>query len=303
MRKPMLFSTLLLTLALLCGCGSMHPTLRSNSSQLPQVVATTGIIADLAGQIAGDNAQVHTLLPEGADPHSYQPTPAAARLLADADLVLVHGAGLDVWVDPLLSATTNSADICLVTQGLTALQSDEDGVDPHFWLDPNLVITYVRNIASALTAIDPEHSDAYQTRAEQQIQELTQLHNWILATVADLPIAQRNLVTNHDSFRYFAARYDFNIVGTVIPGFHVEAEPSAQQLAALSQVVHSKKVKAIFTETTVNPRLAEMISTQAGQPIKILRLYTGSLSKEGGEADSYIKMIRYNVKTIVDGLL
>lgn len=267
-----------------------------------QIVATSGIVADLVKQVAQERAEVQALLRPGADPHTYQPLPADVRAVSRAEVFALHGAGLDTWAEKLVKSSETKARVVTVTKGLQARVTQDGEADPHYWFDPKLVEVYVQNILEALIAADPRGASVYKANAAAFAKELKELDAWILAMVSKVPPEQRKLVTNHDSFQYFAARYGFRVVGTVVPGFNPEAEPSARQLAALVNTIRREDVNAIFTESTANANLAQAITSRAGKPVRVVRLYTGSLSQQGGPADTYLNLMRYNVRAIIEGI-
>ena len=176
-----------------------------------------------------------------------------------------------------------------------------DECDPHFWLDPMNVVTYVANIRDGLISVDPAGAEVYRANAERYIAQLNELDRFIADQVAAIPEADRKLVTNHESFGYFADRYGFRIIGTIVPGVSTGASPSAQQLARLTGRVRDAGVKVIFLETGANPQLAEQLARETGITI-VSDLYTHSLSEADGPAPTYIDMMRYNVKRIVEAL-
>jgi ABC-type Zn uptake system ZnuABC Zn-binding protein ZnuA len=263
---------------------------------------TTNIVGDIVQQVGGDHVQVHSLLRPGADPHTYHPVPADLQKIAGAQLVVLHGLGLDDWAGRLIDSSGTKARVITVTEGITPLM-DGDHPDPHCWMDPNLVKLYVRNISDALRSVDAPRAQIYSENASRFTKELEELDAWVRARIASLPEERRKLVTNHDSFAYFARRYGFKVIGTVIPSLNPEAEPSARHLSSLVDTVRKEGVRAIFTEDTMPQALAETIASQTDHPVRIMPLYTGSLSEAGGVADTYLKFIRYNVEAIVDGLL
>lgn len=176
-----------------------------------------------------------------------------------------------------------------------------DEGDPHFWLDPTKVVTYVANIRDGLISVDPAGAEVYRANAEQYIAQLNELDRFIAGEVAKIPEANRKLVTNHESFGYFADRYGFRIIGTIVPGVSTGASPSAQQLARLTDRVRETGAKVIFLETGANPQLAEQLARETGIGV-VSDLYTHSLSDADGPAPTYLDMMRYNVKQIVEAL-
>lgn len=173
--------------------------------------------------------------------------------------------------------------------------------DPHFWLDPNLVIKYVENIRDGLIAADPDGKDVYTQNAAVYIAQLTELDGWIKAQVEQIPAERRLIVTNHESFGYFADRYGFKIIGTIVPGVSTNASPSAQQLARLVDHIKETGAIAIFLETGSSPQLAEQVAAETG--VKVVNdLFTHSITEPGGKAPTYIDMMKYNVNAIVGAL-
>ena len=174
------------------------------------------------------------------------------------------------------------------------------GGDPHVWTDPRLVSLWAERTAQALGELDPANAATYQANAAAYQQQLSELDAWIEAQVAQIPAGNRKLVTDHETFNYFADRYGFQTVGAVIPGFSTLAEPSAQELAALEDAIRSLGVKAIFVDSTVNPALAERVAQDTGT--RLVRVYSGSLSEAGGEAGTYLDYMRFNTNAIVSAL-
>lgn len=173
--------------------------------------------------------------------------------------------------------------------------------DPHFWFDPIRVKVAVNNIAAKLSELDPEGSATYQANAAAYNQELDSLHAWIEQEVAKVPVDHRKLVTNHDAFQYFAARYGFEVVGAIIPSVTTEAEATPQELAHLIETIEHEGVTAVFGETIHSDRMARQIADETGAKL-VGTLYTGSLSEAGGEAGNYLDYMRFNVTTIVNAL-
>ena len=173
--------------------------------------------------------------------------------------------------------------------------------DPHFWLDPNNVIQYVQNIRDGLIAADPQGAGSYTQNAAAYIAKLKELDLWIQAQVSIIPPERRLLVTNHESFGYFADRYGFRIVGTIVPSVSTDASPSAQQVARLEDRIKATHAIAIFLETGTNAQLAEQVASDTGVKV-IADLYTHSISAPGGQAPTYIDMMKFNVTAIVNAL-
>jgi ABC-type Zn uptake system ZnuABC Zn-binding protein ZnuA len=178
---------------------------------------------------------------------------------------------------------------------------DEHGdADPHVWFDPQRVLVWVDNIERALSEADPGRRDLFAANAAAYREQLRDLDAWVAQQVAQVPPERRKLVTDHDVLGYFAERYGFEQVGTVIPGLSTLAEPSAQEMAELEQTVQRLGVPAVFVGSTVSPALADRLAQDTG--VKVVHLYTGSLSEPGGPADSYLALMRYDVTAIVGAL-
>lgn len=290
--------TLLLSLA---ACSS--PTAQPATGL--RVVATTTLVGDVIHNIGGEAIQLNVLLPVGTDPHSFQPTPQDAARLADADVIFINGAGLETFLQTLLQNSGSQARMVDLSAGLALLQGseheDEPATgDPHVWTDPNNVLVWVKNAEQALSELDPANAALYQANAAAYSQQLVELDAWIQLQISLVPAERRKLVMDHQILGYFAARYGFEQVGAVIPGFNTLSEPSAQELAALEDAIRSLGAPAIFVSTDVSPALAQRVATDTS--IKLVSIYSGSLSQPGGPADNYINFTRYNVSAIVEAL-
>ncbi len=277
------------------------------------VLADTTYLADIAKNVAGNRLIVSSLLPAGTDPHSFEPTPRDAKLMSDSSVVIINNRGFEPLVDALIaSADGRNSLVIEAAAGLISRVSsseehagesadDHSGagqIDPHFWLDPVSVITYVENIRDGLISFDPQGAEVYTRNAEVYTQQLRELDEWIAAQVETIPAARRLLVTNHESFGYFADRYGFRIVGTVFPTMGAEGTPSAQQLAVLVNEIKANGAPAIFLETGSNADLANQVARETGVEV-VTDLYTHSL---GEHASTYLDMMRWNVDLIVEAL-
>ncbi len=304
-----IFPLILLASLLLAACGTPATSSNISSSKL-KVVASTTIIGDVVAQVGGDLIQLTVLFPPGADPHSFEPRPQDIAALSKAQVVVLNGLDLEKSLEPALEANVKGT-IVYASEGIDVLafeggeQEGEEhnhhkGSDPHTWMDPNNVIVWVKNIATALGEADPANAKAYQANADAYIAELTELDGWILTQIEQIPVERQKLVTDHRVFGYFVDEYGLEQVGAMVGSFSTNAAPSAQELAALEDEIKAQGVPAVFVGTTVNPELAEQVAQDTG--VKLVYIYTGSLSEPGGEADSYIKFMRYNVNAIVEAL-
>jgi len=289
------------------------------------VVATTSIVGDVVRQIGGEGVQVTVLLPVGADPHAFEPSPQDVARVAEADVIFAVGAGLEAFLEPLLKNAGGKALYVELAEGIPLRPFEaiaghrEEGEesehghehedhghkhegpwDPHVWLDPLNVITWTHTIEATLSRLDPARSERYRRNAEAYRAQLRELDAWIRDQVAQIPPENRKLVTEHQVFGYFAHRYGFEQVGTILPGITTTAQPSPQELAALEEAIRALGVKAIFVSSTVDPALARRVAGDTGT--RLVRLYVDSLGEPGSEADSYIGMMRINVRRIVEAL-
>lgn len=302
----------LLSLILLSGCSSTP----KNSSEHVQVVASTTIVGDIVRAVAGDTIDLTVLLPPGADPHTYEPSPQDMTRLADARLIFLNGGGLEELIEPLIESAGGHAEITHLSDKIPLLEWSEGhlpgaaqdteashphgGGDPHVWTDPNNILVWVDAIESALREINPGEAEQYQANAAQYRTELQELDKWIVSEVAQIPSENRLLVTDHLEFTYFAKRYGFTLVGAVIPNYSTSADTSAQELAALEDAILAQGVRAIFVGNTTNPALAQRVANDTG--VELVTLLTGSLTAPGGEADTYLDYMRYNISRIVQAL-
>ncbi len=273
------------------------------------VVATTTIVGDVVRNVGGNAIQLDVLLPPGSDPHSFDPTPQDVAKVANADLIFANGAGLEAFLTPLLKNAGSQAQVVYVSDGIRLIrfqsnlpgeESGAGGGDPHTWFDPQNVKIWVQNIEEALSARDLGNAKLYAANAQHYQQQLDELDGWIQAQVRQIPTNQRELVTDHEAFTYFAARYGFQQVGAIVPGYSTLAQPSAQELAALEDAIRKLGVKAVFVGETVNPNLAKRVAQDTG--VKLVYLYTGALSDSSGPAGTYLDFMHYNVNQIVNGL-
>jgi ABC-type Zn uptake system ZnuABC Zn-binding protein ZnuA len=268
-------------------------------------VATTNIVGDVVRQVGGDQMVLKVLMEPGVDPHSYVPTPTDTAAVHDAHVVFANGLGLEAFLEDLVENAGGDATVVYLSDDLTVHEvADVEGhehedVDPHVWLDVRNVIHWVERTADTLSALQPANAAVYAENAAAYTEELEALDDWVVEQVATLPDGRRKLVTNHPAFGYFASRYGLEQVGAVYPA-NPSAEPSAREVAALEDTIQAYGVPAVFTESTVNPKLAQQVAQDTG--VQLVPLYTGSLGAPGSGAESYLDLMRYNVTAIVNAL-
>ncbi len=289
------------------------------SSKL-QVVATTSIIGDVVANVGDDAIDLTVLMGPGQDPHSYEPGAAELTAVAQAHVIFVNGWNLEEGLQNDLENIGENIPIVPVSANLEPLtlgeyshaekehEEEEDhnhaGADPHVWFSTHSVTQWTQNIRDALSALDPANAATYTANADSYLAQLAELDAYTQSQLADIPPAERIIVTNHGSLSYFARDYQFEILGTVISGFSTLAEPSAADLADLISTMQAEGVCTIFTETTISDTLAQTAAAELDtcDTVQVLPLFTGALGPAGSGADSYIGFFRTNVDTIVQGL-
>jgi ABC-type Zn uptake system ZnuABC Zn-binding protein ZnuA len=276
---------------------------QSRAADRLKVVATTAQIAALTSAVAGNLIELKGLIPAGVDPHEFEPTASDLVAVEGATLVLRHGIGLDDWLDRTLKAGKR-ATVATVTRGVRLQKGEEDGKmvdDPHVWHDPANAKKMVDNIVAALVRVDSAHKTDYETKATAYKKRLDEARVQVQAILNEIPVGSRKLVTNHDALGYFAKAFGLRTVGAVIPSVSTQAEPSAGETAKLLQTIRREKVKAIFAESNVNPKLAETLAKEAG--VKIVEdLYGDSLGPAGSGAETVEGMWLANARKIADAL-
>lgn len=275
-----------------------------------RLVATTPLVKDLvANLILGiPNASVVSIVTPGSDPHEYEPTPTDAKTVAGASAIIVVGAQYeDAWLTRLIQNAGGQRPVIVAAEGIPlntidqAFASEFDN-DPHIWMDPVRWQQAVRIVAKGLAALDPAIAAAVNANADAYVAKLNELDAFVKAETGKIPAAQRVLVTTHDAMGYYAERYGFKVVGAVIASSSsAAAEPSAQSVKRLVDLIKTNKVKAVFSEAGLNPKLTEAVAKEAGVAF-VGALYIDTLSDAKGPAATYIDMIRYNTATIVGAL-
>jgi zinc/manganese transport system substrate-binding protein len=261
------------------------------------VVATFSILADMVRQVGGPAVSVVSLVPPDADTHVYEPKPSDLRAVKAAKMVVMNGLGLDAWMERLLGAAGYSGPVVIATDGVTARKMrdhDHGGAeetDPHAWQDPRNGIIYARNVGEGLAKADPADAAAVRALAEDYARRIAETDSWIEQQFAPIPLSRRKILTSHDAFGYFGARYQIEFHG--VEGISTESEPSAAEIAALVGLIRKEGIKAVFVENMTNPRLAQTVARESGAVLGPT-VYSDALSPPGGPADTYLKMLRHN---------
>ena len=313
LRSSRTSAALLIVAALLAGlvaCETPSATRLAPSAALAasvprpdadalRVVATTTVLADIVRSVGGTRTDVRSIVPPGVGPEDYEPKPEDARALADAQLIVSNGVGLDDFLDRLITSGGGAATPHVVLgDGLPAIEVDGEA-NPHFWLDPTIVQSgYLPKVVEALSAVAPADRATFQANADAYRAALAALDAELLAQIATIPEENRKLVTFHDAFPYFARHFGLELVGVVVS--NVGQEPTAAELAELVETVKAARVSAVFSEAQFNPELANTLADEAGISKVVTTLYNDALGP--APADSYPGMMRWNVSQIVEAL-
>lgn len=265
-----------------------------------EVVTTFTVLADMVQNVGGERVALTTLVGPNADAHVYEPTPADARTLAEADLVFVNGLGFEGWIDRLVEVSGYKGPVVVASEGIVAMTVEESQPDPHAWQDLANGRIKVANIARALAAADPAHADIYRRRAEAYDRKLAALDRDIRDRLDAFPEGRRKVITSHDAFQYFGRAYGIDFLAPV--GLSTESEPSAGEVATLVRQMRDEGIHALFVENITDPRLVEQLAREAGAVIGG-KLYSDSLSGPTGPAPTYLDMFRYNVGEIASAVL
>jgi ABC-type Zn uptake system ZnuABC Zn-binding protein ZnuA/ABC-type Mn2+/Zn2+ transport system permease subunit len=281
--------------ALALALGACGATDSGDAGGRLRVVATTTQLGDFARAVGGDRIALTQLLRPNTDPHEYEPRPRDVLDVARADVVLRSGGDVDTWLANVVEQAGGSPTVVDVGAGRPYA-----GGEPHWWHDPRNAAYAVRRIRAALTRADPAAGAALARRAEAYVRRLAALDAAIARCMASIPARQRTMVTDHDAFGAFAARYGITIVGAVIPARTTQAQPSAGELSRLAKVIRREHVRAVFPETSVNARLADAIARQTGASSRYV-LYGDSLGPKGSDGATYIAAEIHNAGAMMRG--
>jgi ABC-type Zn uptake system ZnuABC Zn-binding protein ZnuA/ABC-type Mn2+/Zn2+ transport system permease subunit len=287
--------------ALATGCGGS-----ASGSEKLDVVATTTEIGDWVREVGGGAVSVDQVLQPNTDPHEYEPRPSDVEAAAGAELVFASGDGLDGWIEEVVSDSGSDAPIvdlgAVVPVRLPGSSSGEEAseFDPHWWHDPRDAEAAVREIARRLSAADPAHRRLFERNARSYLAKLTRLDVGIAACIDSVPARERKLVTDHDAFGYFAARYGIDVVGAVIPSQTTQAQPSAEDISALIALIEREGVSAVFPESSLSAKVAEAVARQTGATAEH-ELYGDTLGPEGSPGATYLGMEAANAEAMVRG--
>jgi manganese/iron transport system substrate-binding protein len=271
----------------------------SPASQRLQVVATTTVFADFVKSVGGDRVDVVSLVPKGGDVHTFDPRPSDITRVADAQLIVANGLGLDEWLTKLAADSGTKAPIVNLAEGVPKDQYIvEDGIpNPHLWLDPDDAAIYATTIGDTLSRLVPADSAVFKANVTRFGTQLRDLKTWGRNLVGALPPDRRTLIAFHDALPYFARAYGLEIAGVILraPG----QDPSASDITALVKAIRDNHIHVVVSEVQFSDKLARTIANETGATI-VSDLYDDSLGDP--PVDSYDGLVRYDLERLVTGL-
>lgn len=276
------------------GCG----TADGSNEGAPRIVVTTNILGDVVKHLVGNEANVEVIMPPNADPHDFAPSPKQAVAMRRADLLVVNGGGFEAGlVDTIMAAEADGATVVTATEEVALL-----GNDPHVFTSPANMVVIAEAIAAQLVMEVPAlDTPSYRAQVEGYVAELRALDSEVETLLRVVPLDHRVLVTNHDVFGYFAERYDFEILGAVIPVGSTLAEPSAKEISDLASVIATAGVPAIFADTSASTRVAAALAGE-GTDVEVVELFSESVGEPGSDGDTYLHLMRTNAQRIAAAL-
>ncbi|MBR1159585.1 metal ABC transporter substrate-binding protein [Bradyrhizobium elkanii] len=282
----------LIGLALLLAGGPARAAERIN------VVASFSILADMVRNVGGNNVDVTALVGPDGDAHVYAPTPADAKKVADAKLVVINGLGFEGWMPRLLQASGSKALVAVATKGIMPRKMGGHD-DPHAWQSVANAKIYVVNIRDGLIAAAPDQAAIFKANADAYLAKLEALDREVHEAVAKVPEARRKVISTHGAFGYFADAYGVTFFSPL--SVSTDSEPSARDIAAIIAQIKLAKIPAVFLENISDPRLIERIAAETGARVGGT-LYSDGLTAEKGDAPTYIDMVRHNIKALTSAL-
>jgi zinc/manganese transport system substrate-binding protein len=265
-----------------------------------QVVASFSILADMTRQVGGNAVSVESLVGPDGDVHVYDPRPKDLRTLMAASVLVRNGLGLEGWMDRLTGAAAFKGQTVVAAEHVAARTMKQDSgtiaTDPHAWQNPRNAILYVQAITDGLASADHDRAATFQKAAASYTDQIIQCDAWIEAKLALIPASQRQIITTHDAFGYYGARYGIEFISA--EGISTESEPAAKRIAALVAQIKREKVRAVFIENMTNPRMAQMLARETGAELGGT-VYSDALSPPDGPAATYLDMLRHNTTLFV----
>jgi zinc/manganese transport system substrate-binding protein len=282
----------------LIACLALIATALPARAEPLKVVASFSILGDLVRNVGGNAVEITTLVGPDSDAHVYSPTPADAKKIADAKLIVINGLGFEGWVARLVQSSGTKAKVVTASNGIVPLRSGNDA-DPHAWQSVNNAKIYVGNISMAIAVADPSAADQLKANTQAYLAKLDALDHEVRDAVAKIPQARRKVISTHNAFGYFAAAYGIEFIAPL--GVSTESEPSARDIAKIITQIRQAKIPAVFLENVSDPRLIQRISAETGAKVGGT-LYSDGLTGEKGDAPTYIDMVRHNIKALTRAL-
>lgn len=306
-----------------------------------QVVATTTQLSDFAREIGGDDISLTGLLPAGGSAHHYDPSPDDLLALGKADVLIVNGAGLETFIDDAVESSGFDGTIVDASEGVDLAEAEEitteaehaaeheaghdhhhadeadhdhehaeeEGehdhdhgpVNPHLWTSPQYAKGMATEVMDGLIAADPDHAEDYTERGEAYAAKLDELDAWVSTEMEKVPEQDRIMVSGHDSLRYYLHDYGIAFAGSILPSFEDNAEPSAAEIDELVHQIQERGVKAVFVESSMNPKLAETIAREAGvEVVDSESIYADSLGSDDSDASTYVGATVHNTRVMLE---
>ena len=272
----------------------------------PLVVTSFSILGDMVQEIGGDKVEVRDLVERNQDPHVFEPRPQHAKNLARADLVVINGLGFEGWLDRLIEASGFKGEPLVATKGIAPLRHthhhthhEHTVFDPHAWHSLKNASIYIDNIVEGLSRLLPQEAAFFKARAEAYKKELEAIEIQTYQELDKLPVESKKVLTNHEAFGYLG--HDFQITFYSPLGISTESEPSAKAVATLINRIKKDRIQAVFVENISNSRLINRIAEETGTHIGGI-LYSDALDIPGTQADTYLKMMRFNLNSLVKAI-
>jgi zinc/manganese transport system substrate-binding protein len=279
--------------------AALHPVALKAQAQVPRVVASFSILADMAQELAPAGVQVTALVGPDSDAHVYEPSPADGRRLAQADLVLINGLGFEGWIERMVKVSGYRGVVVVASQGIEPRSGGHHDADPHAWQDLALARRYAANLSAAFAQRWPAQRDEITRRGADYVARIDSLDAQVRGWLGAVPRAQRRVITSHDAFGYFGAAYGVDFLAP--QGWNTHSEPSAAAVARLIRQIKTEGVRAIFIENISDPRLVERIAREGGVRVGGT-LYSDALSRPGGPADTYLNLFKHNASVLAQAL-
>ena len=269
----------------------------ANDSSI-RVVTSFSILEDLVKELGGQYVSVVNLVGRNSDAHMYQPKPSDAVAIAKADLVVFNGLGFEGWIPRLIKNSGYKNQQIIASRGVDAIKNGKE-IDPHAWQSFHNIRLYIQNISQMLIQLRPQHVEALTKRQQKYLDSVSNLEQRLKKQFASIPPNKRIVVTSHDAFGYLGREFKIQFLAPL--GLSLEVEASAEDVAAIIDQIREQSVKALFVENINNPRLLELISAETNVTIGG-RLYSDALSEVEGPASTYLKMMRYNIESLINRL-